>query len=194
MQDFLARMVDAYTIGRDATRVGLVNFAEQVDMYFTMDSFNDAASVKAAIKSMPYLGTADPTTNTPEALRVARTQCFDPNRGARPDKTNVVIIVTDGLPTPSNREEEALNEAAMLANGHTIVVAVGITNAVTEDYIRGLSSRPKELNKQYFLLPNFNALTSIYSSLSVTTCPTEESKYVKFICMFGWIFHSFMSK
>ena len=78
---FLSGLVDLFTIGPTATKVGAVVFSEQVNLVFTLDTFTDAQSIKDAILGLTYLGQ---TTNTPEGLKVTREQCFNQGNGDRP--------------------------------------------------------------------------------------------------------------
>ena len=76
--DFLSNLVDLFTIGPDATKVGAVVFSEQVRLAFSLDTYTDAQSIKDAILGLAYLGQK---TNTPEGLRVTREQCFNQGNG-----------------------------------------------------------------------------------------------------------------
>ena len=92
---FLSRLVDLFTIGPTATKVGAVVFSEQVNLVFTMDTFTDAQSIKDAILGLTYFGQ---TTNTPEGLKVTREQCFNQANGERPGILNLAIFISDGVP------------------------------------------------------------------------------------------------
>ena len=43
--------------------------------------------------------------------QVMREECFDPNRGDRPDVPNLAIIITDGIPFPMDRRTPGVLQA-----------------------------------------------------------------------------------
>ena len=135
--DFLANVVASFPIGPDNTRVAAIVFSEQVVLEFPLNRYNSLSEVREAIRNVPYLGQ---TTNTPEAFRQADLQCFSAVNGDRDDADNVIIIVTDGVPFPTTEREPALREARRLMNKGIEISAVGITESVDENFLRGISS------------------------------------------------------
>lgn len=79
----------------------------------------------AAIDQIEYRGG---NTNTTGGLREARQSVFIEGAGDRPQVANVLILITDGLPS---REVEGLQDEVdrIKALGITII-AVGVTRAV----------------------------------------------------------------
>ena len=90
--EFLAELVDLFTIGPTAIKVGAVIFSEDVRLVFNMDTYTDAQSIKDAILGLGYLGQ---TTNTPQGLRVTREQCFSQSNGDRPNVLNLAIFISE---------------------------------------------------------------------------------------------------
>ena len=170
--NFVVTVVEAFKIGTDATRIGVVVFSEQVNLVFPMSAYSDAQSIKAAILRIPYLGQ---TTNTPEALKVAREQCFNAANGDRPDVNNLALIVTDGVPFPANRRDPAIQQAQLLRQDGDFMIAVGITDTIDEPFLKSLSSPPQKLNEQYYTATDFNALSKVIDNLVKGTCETVET-------------------
>ncbi len=164
--EFLSRLVDAFVIGPDATRVGVVVFSEQVDLEFPLNKYTDAKSVKDAILNIRYYGQ---TTNTPEGLRVAREQCYSQANGDRPDVQNLVIIITDGVPFPPDRREPAIQEARAL-KGVATMIAIGVTDVIDKDLLKELSSPPQIENQNYFTATDFTFLDDIRRQVGEGTC------------------------
>ena len=164
--EFLSRLVDVFTIGTDATRVGAVVFSEQVNLAFALDTYTDAPSIKNAILSLAYLGQ---TTNTPEGLRVTREQCFNQANGDRPNVQNLAIFISDGVPFPPERRDPAIREAEAL-KGVTTVIAIGVTNVIDRDLLRTISSSPQEENRNWFVAVDFSELDVIRRSVGEGTC------------------------
>ena len=168
--DFLANVVASFPIGPDNTRVAAIVFSEQVLLEFPLNRYNSISEVREAIRNVPYLGQ---TTNTPEAFRQADIQCFNSANGDRYDVDNVIIIVTDGVPVPSNRREPALMEARRLKDKGIGIIAVGVTDTVDEDFLRGISCR-----NSYFTATNFEQLVIEGAQISRGVCQiTERGKH-----------------
>ena len=172
-QEFLAELVDIFTVGLDATRIGAVVFSEQVRLVFSLDTYGDAESVKDAINNIAYLGQ---TTNTPEGLRVTREQCFNTGNGDRPNVQNLAIFISDGVPFPPERRDPAISEAEALKNSGVIVVAIGVTDVIDIDLLRTISSPPQVENQNYFVAVDFRALGEIRRAVGEGTCNVVEGK------------------
>ena len=164
--DFLARLVDLFTIGPTATKVGAVVFSEEVNLVFTMDTFTDAQSIKDAILGLSYLGQ---TTNTPEGLKVTREQCFSQANGERPGILNLAIFISDGVPFPANRKDPAIREAESL-KGVATVMAIGVTDVIDRGLLKTISSSPQIENQNWFVALDFSELDIIRRSVGEGTC------------------------
>ena len=164
--EFLSRLVDLFTIGTDATKVGAVVFSEQVNLAFSMDTYTDAQSIKDAILNLAYLGH---TTNTPEGLRVTREQCFNQGNGDRPNVQNLAIFISDGVPFPADRKDPAIREAEALKRVSS-VIAIGVTNVIDRDLLRSISSAPQREGQNWFVAVDFSELSIIRRSVGEGTC------------------------
>ena len=165
--EFLANLVDAFSVGPDATRVGAIVFSEQVRLAFTLDRYTSASEVERAILDLSYVGQ---TTNTPEALIQTRLQCFNQATGDRPDVVNLAIIVTDGLPFPDNRRAPAIQEATALRDSGVTMIAVGVTDVIDKDFLKQMSSPPQVEDQNYFTAPDFASLSRVASTVVEGTC------------------------
>ena len=172
---FLASVVRAFTIGPDATHVGVIAFSEDVIFEFSLSQYDNVDAVVEALLGIQYLGQ---TTNTPEALKIARTQCFNVANGDRPNVDNLAIIVTDGVPYPPFRKVPALEEAKALRNSGAAVISVGITDFIDVDFLKEMSSPPQLDRQNYFTAKDFNALSSIRKFVVQGSCDIIESKYI----------------
>ncbi len=117
-------------------------FSEQVFLAFTLNQYDNQNDINQAILNINYIGGQ---TNTPEALIVTREQCFSASNGDRRNSDNLAIMVTDGLPFPTNRRQPALDQARRLKNFGVFLVPVGITDTIDEDFLRDISSPPQVL-------------------------------------------------
>ena len=171
--DFLTDLVDHFKIGPDDTRVGAVVFSTDVELVFKLNTYTDAATVKSAIRDIEH---SNETTNTAEAFKVAREQCFNAANGDRYNFKNVVILISDGRPEPDPHTKipAALREAQTLKDNGTTVFAIGVTNWINAEFLRDISSAPQIENQNYFTAPDFTALTRIKNIFKQEAC--EEIK------------------
>ena len=165
--DFLSDLVGDFTVGPDATRVGAVVFSEQVRLEFPLDRYTSVEALQGAIKAIPYMGQ---TTNTPEALSQTRNLCFNPSTGDRSDAVNLAIIVTDGVPYPPYRRTPALDAAVSLRNAGVEMIAVGITDALDEEFLKAMSSAPQIEGKNFFTAIDFAELATIREAVVQRAC------------------------
>ena len=165
--DFLSDLVGDFTVGPDATRVGAVVFSEQVRLQFPLDRYTTVGAVQSAIEAIPYMGQ---TTNTPEALGQTRNLCFNPSTGDRSDAVNLAIIVTDGVPYPPNRRTPALDAAVSLRNAGVEMIAVGITDALDEEFLKAMSSPPQIEGRNFFTAIDFAELSTIRDTVVEGAC------------------------
>ena len=171
---FLNELVDLFEIGKDATRVGVVIFSEEVKLVFPLNAYSDAESVKRAISDMEQL---KHETNTAEAYKVTREQCFNVANGDRPKVQNLAIMITDGRPEPDPhiRIPAALHEAELLKESGAIVLAVGVTNQVDQQFLEDVSSYSLQPSARMpsprsFFADDFTSLGTIRRSFSEVTC------------------------
>ncbi len=146
-------------------------FSEQVFLAFPLNAYDNREDISQAILGLNYLGQ---TTNTPEALVVTRTECFNPSNGDRPDVDNLAVIITDGVPFPDERREPAIQEGRALRDSDAVMVSIGITDVIDEDFLRELSSPPQVLGTNYFTATDFTALEEIRKRVVEGTCETVQ--------------------
>ena len=93
---------------------------------FFLTNFTDKTALANAVRNIHY---GDGHTNTTGALRLMRTEIFNSANGDRAGVPNVVILITDGVPT---KEVDGLDEeVARIKNSGVRIVGVGVTNAVS---------------------------------------------------------------
>ncbi len=162
--EFVNKIVDVFTIGSDATRVGIVIFSKDANLAFPLDKYTDKEDIQKAVSTILYIGS---TTNTGKALHVARQTCFHPNFGERSGVPNIAIVVTDGLPTEF--EMDVKTEAAKL-NDIASVLVVGVTETIEPQFLQMISSAPQRQGENFFLTPDFSGLDNILKTLVKETC------------------------
>ena len=97
--DFLRNLVEKFQASPDQDHFGVVTFNRKayVEFTFKAEALDSVEELKERISNinqdLAY------QTRTDLALIAARDHLFSPSGGDRPDKPNVLIVLTDGKPT-----------------------------------------------------------------------------------------------
>lgn len=136
--DFMVDLVSSINIGEEKTHVGAVSFGNEAYLQFYLSNFTDSKSLQSAVRNIPYCGG---NTHTTGGLRRTRTEIFNTAHGDRPEVPNVIVLITDGIPTLEVEFLEA--EARLIKSFGMRIVGVGVTDKVNETVIRSLVSNEK---------------------------------------------------
>ena len=167
--EFLTLIVDRFTVSPIDVRIGAVVFSEESKLAFKLNDFSDVERVKKAIDDLEYLNNK---TNTAEAFRVAREECFNSANGDRPLIRNLAILISDGKPEPdeNTRIPAAFAEAEALKDKNVTLLAIGVTDSINADFLRSVSSAPQIEGENYFLAPDFKYLGTIQEAVVKGSC------------------------
>ncbi len=160
---FVSDIIDAFHVGSQETRIGVVTFSTDAQLDIAMNEFYDREELKDVVSQIKNSGGQ---TNTGKALHITRTQCFS-EQNERSGVPNIAIVITDGLPTILEFDTNA--EAVLLKEVAT-VLAVGVTQNVESQLLQDISSFPQKENQNYFSTPDFASLGNILKALVVETC------------------------
>ncbi|XP_051519555.1 collagen alpha-1(XXVIII) chain-like [Myxocyprinus asiaticus] len=166
VKDFVNSLIDRISVSREATRVGVVLYSHVEVVVVSLQQLSDQASIKAAVRRMPYLGEG---TFTGSAIRRA-TQLF---QAARPGVRKVAVVLTDGQ--ADKRDAVKLEEAAEEAHDAGIeIFVIGIVNSSDSQYT--------EFKNEMNILASDPDAEYVYLINDFMTLPTLESKVLSQIC------------
>ena len=84
---------------------------------------------------------------------------FTANAGDRSDVQNIVVVITDG---ESNIDQATtLTEAQTVQDAGITMYSIGVNNAVDMAEVSGMSSQPRVLNQNYWLVVDFPSLNAV---------------------------------
>uniref|UniRef100_A0A3P9I7S8 Collagen alpha-1(XXVIII) chain n=1 Tax=Oryzias latipes TaxID=8090 RepID=A0A3P9I7S8_ORYLA len=169
IKDFVTRLVDRTTVGRNATRIGLVLYSLDVYLEFNLARYTTKEEVKQAIRKMPYMGEG---TYTGTAIRKATQEAFF---SARPGVNKVAIVITDGQ--TDKREPVKLDMAVREAHAANIeMYTIGIVNSsdpTQTEFLRELNLIASDPDSEHmYLIDDFNTL-ALESKLVSQFCEDE---------------------
>jgi uncharacterized protein YegL len=152
-KNFVKNLLAGLNLGRNDTRVGLINYNTRVDILLNLANFTDYNTTAKIIDDIVYTGGF---TYTGLALKAANEQVLQESLGMRPILSGipkVVIVITDGESTDRN---STLYEADRIKRREFSIISVGIGQANFDELV-AIASSP---NDQY-LVEDFDKLSII---------------------------------
>ncbi|ESN96267.1 hypothetical protein HELRODRAFT_189175 [Helobdella robusta] len=143
------------------SRVGALIFSDKAEIQFQLKTYTDTKSALNAVNFRFVEG----STNTAEAIRVARMEMFQPYNGDRLNAPNVLLLITDGQ---SNVQNRTLDETRLAMNAGITILTIGIGSYVNVDELSRITSFPISANM--FVIRDYFQLTDIVTPLSNVLC------------------------
>jgi len=173
MLQFVSDIIGQLNIGQDGVHVGLVIYSQLARHEFFLTYSYDRATIQAAVLNTEYMGSY---TNTSGGIKLMHHDQFSTVNGARTGVDRIAIIITDG---ESNLDETRTVADATDARAAGIeIIAIGVTDAVNMDEVRGISSLPQTLNFNYYLLDDFSTLSEVVERVASSTCTVAAADLV----------------
>uniref|UniRef100_A0A3Q2X2Y3 Collagen alpha-1(XXVIII) chain n=1 Tax=Haplochromis burtoni TaxID=8153 RepID=A0A3Q2X2Y3_HAPBU len=174
IKDFVNALVDRVTVGRNATRIGLVLYSLEVRTVFNLARYVTKQDVKNAIRNIPYMGEG---TYTGTAIRKATQEVF---HSSRLGVSKVAIVITDGQ--TDKREPVKLDIAVREAHAANIeMFALGIVNTsdpTQAEFLKELNLIASDPDTEHmFLIDDFNTLP-LESKLVSQFCEDENGALI----------------
>ncbi|OWK54229.1 Collagen alpha-1(XXVIII) chain [Lonchura striata] len=175
IKDFVTALVDRVTVGRNATRIGLVLYSLEVRLEFGLNKYPTHQDVKRAIRKMQYMGEG---TYTGTAIHKAAQEGFS---GARAGVRKVAIVLTDGQ--TDKREAVKLDLVVQEAHAANIeMYAIGVLNTsdpTQVEFVRELNLIASDPDGEHmYLIDDFNTLSALESKLVNQFCEDEHGTLV----------------
>uniref|UniRef100_A0A0N4ZF68 Transmembrane matrix receptor MUP-4 n=1 Tax=Parastrongyloides trichosuri TaxID=131310 RepID=A0A0N4ZF68_PARTI len=161
---FLKEFVELFDIGKDQTRVGFIQYSDQIKHELDLGSHETRDSVSNAIHNTQYL---TGLTRTGQAIEHVVENVYNDKTGnARPLNTGVsriVIVITDG------RSQDNVTIPAHLAvNKNINMFAVGVTDHVLDKELLEIANNKRD---RVFKVTGFKELNSrLRSAIQKVAC------------------------
>ena len=166
--NFAADLVDTLEVSQSQTRVGVVKYSTQAYNIFYLKDFDNKAEIRRALTSTSYIGGH---TNTSGGIRLMYSEQFSSVNGDRPDVPNMAIVLTDGKSTKD--ANKTIPDAIEARKRGIMMFSVGITNAVNDNELKGISSDPQQEGVTYWKNPDFQTLNRIIEQIRTQICVTN---------------------
>jgi hypothetical protein len=153
MKIFIQQLVNAFEIGPDASRIGMLQFSDTAELYITLS--DDADLINAAIDNMTQFGNY---TNLARAISLASDQFVQP----RGDVPRAMILLTDGL---HNLEGDPIREAQTARDAGIEIFGVAV-GAFDTSELMAIAGAEENLIQ----VGSFAGLSSIADNLLSSAC------------------------
>ncbi|XP_072288782.1 integrin alpha-2-like [Eucyclogobius newberryi] len=167
MNEFLKKLIPSFDIGRDKTRVSVLQYSVGVQVEFQLDAYSTKDQVMDAVSRITQM--YGHSTNTFNALQHACMFLFTEAYGGRSRAPNVMVVVTDG-----ESHDNSIKDTAIKICENNKVTRFGIAvlgyynrnnidaaNLIKE--IKSIASSPAE--KFFFNVSEEAALSNIAGTL-----------------------------
>ncbi|KAL3093349.1 hypothetical protein niasHS_005863 [Heterodera schachtii] len=161
---FIKEFIELFDIGLDNTRVGLIQYSDQIRHEFNLNQYSDKQSLLRAVDQTQYL---TGLTRTGAAIQHMVTEGFSERRGVRPiseGANRVAVVITDG------RSQDNVTQPAIAARNHQVnTFAIGVTDHVSSNELENIAGSPN----RWFFVEGFKELDMRLRSLvQKLACPT----------------------
>uniref|UniRef100_A0A8C1WHY9 Collagen alpha-1(XII) chain n=1 Tax=Cyprinus carpio TaxID=7962 RepID=A0A8C1WHY9_CYPCA len=165
IRSFIAAMANAFDLGEDKTRVGVVQYSTDTRTEFNLNQYFKKAELLRAINSLPYKGG---NTMTGEALDHLLKNMFTEAAGARKVFPRVAVVITDG-----KSQDPVEGHAKKLKNAGVEIFTLGIKEA-DEEELKQMSSTPYRTH--VYTVPNFDMIKAVEKSLITQVCTSVDDQ------------------
>ena len=156
--NFTAEVINNFDVGPDFVRVGFVQFSDDPQHEFYLNTYNKNEDVVKHVLGLEYRGG---DTYIGEALRFVK-DYFTASRGSRPGIPKTLVLISDG----DSHDDVDLDAQELRNLGiEILVIAVG---DVWDLQLLQITGDPQKL----FTVRNFNNLAKIKKEVSDAICKT----------------------
>ncbi|VDI35984.1 Hypothetical predicted protein [Mytilus galloprovincialis] len=161
--NFVGDVIDAFDVGSDQVRVGMMTFSNDPEMLFQLDDFKTKEEIAKVLMEMNANDWKGGNTYMDKALRLLMKEGLSTSHGSRYGVPQIAVIITDGRATDRKEFEKAVNE---LRQTNYLVFAIGV----------GPKRDPVELKKiasdssRVYEVENVQSLQAIRQELVVKLC------------------------
>ncbi|XP_030638997.1 collagen alpha-6(VI) chain-like [Chanos chanos] len=163
MKQFILKFLETFPIGPQQVRVGVVKFADEATLEFSLSQHTNNVTLKTAVNNMQQ---KRGSTKTGKALEfmTSKFEEAENSRGARVQE--ILVVITDGKST-----DDVAVPAQKLRNRGITVYAIGVKDANETELLDIAGDK-----KRKFFVTNFDSLTSIKDEIVTDICSDDVCK------------------
>ncbi|KAM9723785.1 collagen alpha-6(VI) chain [Menidia menidia] len=165
MKNFMEGLVNFTTVGKDESHFGLMLFAKDAYLRFTLDQYSTKQQVLKAVRDLKRPnGDEGTATNTHIALDEIL-QYFGAQHGGRKEQnvSQILLVITDGEATVPDRLPEP---SQALRNNGVTVISVGVEKAKYDELLIIAGNQRDKV----FYVSNFDDLKNTFKNITDILC------------------------
>ena len=181
LTNFAASLVENLDVSENRTRIALIFWANQAEIAFNLNSFQNKHDIVEAIKLIPYyMGGGN---NISGALRLLRRNIFNQSAGDRPQARNIAVVVTN---SPSNVDMNiTIPEAIQNRIDGTFILPIALENQMKYSLeLESIASHPRPFT--VVKVPSFSELQGSVSTVINVMCKGKSQLACKLCCTICW--------
>jgi len=155
----LSALLKHFTIGPDATQIGIAQYSDNPRLEFGLDTHMDVPSLIAGVGGMRYKGG---NTATGKALTFALDQVF--GRSSRPNAQKVVLVITDG----ESLQDTVTEPARRLRENGVEIFSIGVGDEINLLELQDMATDPD--TNHVFQVGGYNAISGITAQVLKDIC------------------------
>ncbi|KAM9842426.1 collagen alpha-1(XII) chain [Aulostomus maculatus] len=170
IRSFIGAMAGAFDIGKDKTRVAVVQYSTDTRTEFDLNRYTRRGDLLQAINSLPYKGG---NTMTGDAIDYLLRNIFTEAAGSRKTFPKIAMIITDG-----KSQDPVEEHARRLRNMGVEIFVLGIKGA-DEDELKEMASTP--YGKHVYNVPNFDLIQEVQKKIIQEVCSGVDEQLVSLV-------------
>ena len=159
VQTFLGVLLKHFTIGDDATLIGIAQYSDTPQLEFGLHDYKTFDKLLPAINRMKYKGG---NTAAGKALTFALEQVF--GRRSRPNAQKVVLVITDG----ESLQDSVTEPARRLRENGVEIFSIGVGDEINLLELQDMATDPDQ--SHVFQVGGYNAISGITSVVLKDIC------------------------
>ncbi|XP_058249736.1 collagen alpha-6(VI) chain-like isoform X2 [Hemibagrus wyckioides] len=163
LKDFIQNFVSMFTIGPKQVRVGVVKFADNSTLEFSLDKYHDKITLKNAINKIKH-GGGDRYIGKVLSNMTKYFEEAEKTRGAK--VRNILIVITDG-----KSRDDVRNPVAQIRAQGVFIYAIGVKDAQLKD-LRKITDD----QERTFYGNNYHALSELTNKIVSQICSEDACK------------------
>uniref|UniRef100_A0A3Q2E844 VWFA domain-containing protein n=1 Tax=Cyprinodon variegatus TaxID=28743 RepID=A0A3Q2E844_CYPVA len=165
IRSFISATAGAFQIGKDRTRVGVVQYGDAPRTEFSLNQHLTRPALLKAVSSLLYKGG---NTRTGDALSYVLTNGFTEAAGSRRDVPKVLVIITDG------RSDDPVESYAKQLRSRGVEIFVLGVHQADEAEMKALASTP--FQHHIYRAANFDTIQVVQNDFITQICSSVEDQ------------------
>ncbi|XP_048579839.1 uncharacterized protein LOC5504566 isoform X2 [Nematostella vectensis] len=162
-KSFVKQLASSFTVSPQGTHAALMIYSDHAQIESNLGQHSSIESFNDAVDRLPYL---EKRTRIDKALKLAYNEVFSAERGARPGKSKIAVVLTDGQQTPDPDATPLDVAVRPLHDAKIHVFAIGVGAYYKREELQQLVQRDSDI----YEASDFDNLLTLVKTIARGTC------------------------